>query len=68
MGRAVRVATEAVSRYYESVTRFTTSAFLRAKLGEALASRKLAPHIFETEAEALAHSRRLRQGTAPTAD
>ena len=33
--------------------RFTTSAFMRAKLGEALARRKLAPHIFETEAEAL---------------
>ena len=35
--RYAEMATEAVSRYYESVTRFTTSAFLRAKLGEALA-------------------------------
>ena len=57
---------EAVTRHYESVTRFTTSAFLRAKLGEALAIRELAPQIFETEAEALAHSRRMRQGSSPT--
>ena len=64
--RYAEMATEAVTSYYESVTRFTTSAFLRAKLGEALARRKLAPHIFETEAEALAHSRRLRQDAAPT--
>ena len=41
--------------WYLSVTRFTTSAFMRAKLGSALSRRKLSPHIFETEAEALAH-------------
>jgi len=43
-----------VKRFYASVTRYTTSAFLRAKLGEAMSRRKLAPHIFETEEEALA--------------
>jgi propionate CoA-transferase len=43
-----------VASWYDGVTRYTTSAFLRAKLGEALARRKLAPHIFETEDEALA--------------
>ena len=43
-----------VQRFYLSVTRFTTSAFMRAKLGEALGKRKLAPYIFETEEEALA--------------
>jgi propionate CoA-transferase len=43
-----------VARWYASVTRFTTSAFLRAKLGEALSKRKLAPHVFETEEEAMA--------------
>ena len=43
-----------VSRFYDRVTRYTTSAFLRAKLGDALASREVAPHIFETEAEARA--------------
>ncbi len=43
-----------VARFYDRVTRYTTSAFLRAKLGDALASREVAPHIFETEAEARA--------------
>ena len=43
-----------VVRFYDRVTRYTTSAFLRAKLGDALASREVAPHIFETEAEARA--------------
>lgn len=44
-----------VQQYYAGVTRFTTSAFLRAKLGAALAGRNVAPHVFETEQEALAH-------------
>ena len=39
-------------RYYTSASRYTTSAFLRLKLGEGLADRRLAPHVFETEAEA----------------
>lgn len=38
--------------YYTSASRYTTSAFLRLKLGEGLAERRLAPHIFETETEA----------------
>ncbi len=54
-----------VQRYYLSVTRFTTSAFLRAKLGEALGKRKLAPHIFETEEEALAQLQAQRAAVAP---
>lgn len=41
-----------VERFYHRVTRYTTSAFLRMKLGEALARRQLAPHIFETAAQA----------------
>jgi propionate CoA-transferase len=41
-------------RWYDGVTRYTTSAFLRAKLGDALARRKLSPHVFETEEEACA--------------
>ncbi|MEX3982182.1 acyl CoA:acetate/3-ketoacid CoA transferase [Paraburkholderia sp. EG287A] len=44
---------DCVQRYYASVTRFTTSAFMRAKLGDALSRRKLAPCIFESEAEAI---------------
>jgi propionate CoA-transferase len=39
-------------RYYSSASRYTTSAFMRLKLGEALAERHVAPHIFETQAEA----------------
>ena len=38
--------------YFHSVTRFTTSAFMRAKLGVALESRGVAPHIYESEGEA----------------
>jgi propionate CoA-transferase len=36
------------------VTRYTTSAFLRAQLGDALRERDLTPHIYETAAEATA--------------
>lgn len=37
---------------YRTVTRYTTSAFLRLKLGDALTRRGLAPHIFETREDA----------------
>ncbi|MGZ9057644.1 MAG: acyl CoA:acetate/3-ketoacid CoA transferase, partial [Burkholderiaceae bacterium] len=46
-----------VDHYYFSVTRYSTSAFLRAKLGEALDRRGVAPHIYESAAEALQHVR-----------
>jgi propionate CoA-transferase len=49
------MAAEAVRRWYSGVTRFTTSAFMRAKLGDALARRRLATCIVENEAEALEH-------------
>ncbi len=39
-------------RYFLGVTRFTTSAFMRSKLGHALEARGVAPHIFESEEEA----------------
>jgi propionate CoA-transferase len=48
---------ELVDRFYVNVTRYTTSGFLRAKLGPALAARGVAPHIYETAAEARAHVR-----------
>jgi propionate CoA-transferase len=41
-------------RYYSSASRYTTSAFMRLKLGAALAERNLAPHVFETREEAQA--------------
>jgi propionate CoA-transferase len=40
------------THYYTTATRYTTSAFLRLKLGEALARRQMKPHIFETRQEA----------------
>jgi propionate CoA-transferase len=53
--------TEAASKlsesYYADVSRYTTSSFLRLKLGDALANRGVAPHIYESREEAL---RRLR--------
>jgi propionate CoA-transferase len=41
-----------MDNYYEKATRFTTSAFLRMKLGEALEKRQVAAHIYETHQEA----------------
>ena len=41
-------------RYYETASRYTTSAFMRLKLGVSLQSRDVAPHVFETRAEAQA--------------
>lgn len=41
-----------VSEFYTDVTRYTTSAFLRMKLGDELKSRDLAPHIFQSKEEA----------------
>jgi len=38
--------------YYTDVARYTTSAFMRLKLGEALEKRGLAAHIYETPQEA----------------
>ncbi len=39
-------------RFYTTVTRYTTSAFLRLKLGESLTRRGVAPYIFENRREA----------------
>jgi propionate CoA-transferase len=41
-----------VDHYYSGVTRYTTSTFLRMKLGDALKRRDVAPHIFESSDEA----------------
>ncbi|MEP7069279.1 MAG: hypothetical protein ABI789_08565, partial [Usitatibacter sp.] len=40
------------THYYSTASRYTTSAFLRLKLGEALSRRSVKPHIFETREEA----------------
>jgi propionate CoA-transferase len=41
-----------MDEYYADVTRYTTSGFLRMKLGDALEKRGVAPHIYESAAEA----------------
>ncbi len=41
-----------VDHYYTGVTRYTTSTFLRMKLGSALQKRDVAPHIYESSQEA----------------
>jgi propionate CoA-transferase len=38
--------------YYSNITRYSTSAFLRNKLGAAISERGLAAHIYETRGEA----------------
>jgi len=56
------------SRNYSRVTRYTTSAFLRAKLGEALLERGVAPHIFESAEEAHRQLLALAQSYTPHGD
>lgn len=48
----VKMVKYVVSEYYSDVTRYTTSAFLRMKLGDELKKRNLAPHIFQSKEEA----------------
>jgi propionate CoA-transferase len=45
---------DVVERFYSDVTRYTTSTFMRLKLGNALTQRHVAPHIYESEEEARA--------------
>lgn len=48
-------------RYYSGVTRYTTSAFLRMKLGDELEKREVASHIYESSEEAHSALTRLTQ-------
>jgi propionate CoA-transferase len=48
-----------VDRFYSGVSRYTTSGFLRIKLGEALEKRGVAPHIFESSEEAQSDRRQV---------
>ncbi len=50
------MARDVQARFYEKATRYTTSAFMRLKLGDALTRREMAPHVFETAAEMAASS------------
>ena len=46
------MVSDLTERFYSGVTRYTTSAFLRMKLGGALTGRGLAPHVYESAEEA----------------
>ena len=48
---------ELSDKYYTHVSRYTTSAFMRLKLGAALEGRGLAAHIYETPQEAIESAR-----------
>ena len=53
-------------RYYETVTRYTTSSFMRLKLSGHLTERGLAPHIYESRQEALDWLSKTDNGSHPT--
>ncbi|HVL56184.1 MAG TPA: acyl CoA:acetate/3-ketoacid CoA transferase [Burkholderiaceae bacterium] len=55
---------DVVARHYVEVTRYTTSSFMRAKLGHALEQRGVAAHIFESADEALRGLRRAANDAA----
>ncbi len=46
-------------KYYIKVSRYTTSGFMRLKLGKELAKRRVSSHVFESQAEA---QRNIKQG------
>ena len=58
------MARDLQSRYYHSATRFTTSAFMRMKLGAALCDRDSASQIFRTHTEAAAFVASRREDVA----
>jgi propionate CoA-transferase len=53
------------ARFYSKASRYTTSAFMRLKLGDALERRDLAPHVFET-ADTTHESDQVRSRVAPS--
>ncbi|HSI04917.1 MAG TPA: CoA-transferase, partial [Myxococcota bacterium] len=56
---------ELTERYYERVTRYTSSAFLRLKLGASLQARDVDPELFDTQRQALESLKRRRQSRQP---
>lgn len=53
--RFADMLSELEKKYYHTATRYSTSAFLRQKMGQDLKSREISPHIFETQEEAAAY-------------
>jgi len=56
-----------MNKYYWGVTRYSTSSFLRIKLGNALKNRGVAPHIYESAEEARGRLREIEH-VLPAAD
>jgi propionate CoA-transferase len=56
----LEAVSEMTARYYHEVTRFTTNAFEKAKLGQTLERAGIVPHLFDNEGEATGavHSRK----------
>ena len=54
-------ARQLAEKYFLGITRFTTRAFMKTKLGDLLSKRGVAPHVYESEEEAKAAVR----GTVP---
>ncbi|HZZ13421.1 MAG TPA: hypothetical protein VFE79_22265 [Paraburkholderia sp.] len=59
------MVTSLVSRFYADVTRYTTSSFLRLKLGNALQQRSVSTYIYESSDEANAHTNDMARSNAP---
>jgi propionate CoA-transferase len=58
---------ELTEHYYERVTRYTSSAFLRLKLGATLQAHHVDPELFDTQRHALESLKRRRQSRRPPA-
>ena len=54
------MARDVQARFYDKAARYTTSAFMRLKLGAALQRREMAPHVFDSAARTA--------GTGPAAE
>jgi propionate CoA-transferase len=55
----VTMISRLMERHYSGATRYTTSSFLRMKLGDALAERDVTPRIYESAEEARARLREM---------
>jgi propionate CoA-transferase len=60
----IRMIKSLMERHYIDVTRYTSSTFLRLKLGEAMAARNLAPHLYASAVEAQRNLETSRHGAA----
>ncbi len=62
-----RMVRDVVTRFYSSVSRYSTSAFTRMMLGLKLSGHGLSPKIYPGEAEALESAKRARAAADGTA-